>query len=685
MGINSKKIEFINCVSIFVLVLLQVFTVSYSIPVEAEPVTEAQRASPVYQADQAWQNRLVPRIAIRGQHDTLSEYAAKCKAATGIDVPQFSCSNGSEVPGQGDTPANPNPTHCDQPNVLNSRCDPGSKFQVLPGRTADAVAVAHCRKYGLPKDGDQYNDIAVIQYNKNNGALCFYQALNNLPGEDIPPPSAGYTVNWKDGKPHWKSPENTEGIGCTGCHDNGGFIRSEYLAQLKPPGHVLPNTSDGFNNLDTPVKYVGLDYKTNKSWSIVASPAPNDSGCTGCHRLAVNNHERNGLGTALNFANIATARTQASKNPHNPSSPIWMRPGQITYNVAAEASATKIRDCARVFKDSNFISVPEGCTITPLGEPWSDVDKGWHNPVAFGDARLAQGKYITPVFNQASGIFTALTVDKNGVMNVTWLDLNDGQGWHPPIAFGGNHLVPGAYITPVFKQSDTVYTALTIDKNGVMNVTWLDLNDGQGWHPPVAFGGNHLVPGAHVTPVFNQASTVFTALTADKNGVMNVAWLDLNDGQGWHPPAAFGGSHLVPGAYITPVFNQASTVFTALTADKNGVMNVTWLDLNDGQGWHPPAAFGGSHLVPGAYITPVFNQASTVFTALTADKNGVMNVAWLDLNDGQGWHPPAAFGGNHLVAGAQVTPLFNQASGIFTALTIDKNGVMNVTWLDISN
>ncbi len=53
--------------------------------------------------------------------------------------------------------------------------------------------------------------------------------------------------------------------------------------------------------------------------------------------------------------------------------------------------------------------------------------------------------------------------------------LEDNQGWHEPVAFGGDHLQPGAFVTPVFQQTDTIFTALTVDRNGRINVVWLDL------------------------------------------------------------------------------------------------------------------------------------------------------------------------------------------------------------------
>ncbi|MBK8815611.1 MAG: hypothetical protein IPN42_08960 [Methylococcaceae bacterium] len=170
--------------------------IEHSFVPTVDAVTQAQAESGLYLAYQAVlaRNHSIPSFilpSISDEHDTLQDYAEKCNKATGITVQKFSCGDGRDVPGQGDIPASfPNATHCDQPNVLNRHCDPGSKFQVLPGRTADAVAVAHCRKVGKKINEDLYNDIAVIQYNKKNGALCFYQALTNLPGKDIPPPSA---------------------------------------------------------------------------------------------------------------------------------------------------------------------------------------------------------------------------------------------------------------------------------------------------------------------------------------------------------------------------------------------------------------------------------------------------------------------------------------------------------------
>ncbi len=364
----------------------------------AQPAVVSGEDSVLFRALQEFRRR--PVLFDFAPGDRLAAYSEECRQATGISIPDFSCGAGVEVPGQGTQPGG---APCDHPNVLNGRCDPGSRFQVLPGRSADAVAVAHCRKDGLSVGDSLYNDIAVIQYNKANGALCFYQALGYgdgaLPGDNIPSPGKGDGAPWSSGQARWLSPAATHGIGCTACHDSGGFLRSNYIAQLRTPPNAMPNQADGYDNAASPLRYVGQDYASDRSWSIVTGNDPSDGGasCAACHRLAVNNvGGRGDRGTALDFALRATAATQASKNPHGPGSPIWMRPGQIVYQAAAEATAKRFHDCAAGFKASGFVTAPPGCTLTPLGLPWGAPGPTSSSSDTVGSAAAVIDYYLNP-------------------------------------------------------------------------------------------------------------------------------------------------------------------------------------------------------------------------------------------------------------------------------------------------
>jgi hypothetical protein len=272
-------------------------------------------------------------------------------------------------------------------------------------------------------------------------------------------------------------------------------------------------------------------------------------------------------------------------------------------------------------------------------------------------------------------------------MNVVWLDMNQpSPNWQGPVGFGDPHLVPGAPVSPVFEQNPGVFAALTVDQHGRMNVIWLDMNQpNPNWQGPVGFGDPHLAPGAPVSPVFEQNPGVFAALTVDRRGRMNVVWLDMNQpSPNWQGPVGFGDPHLAPGAAVSPVFEQNPGVFAALSVDQRGRMNVVWLDMNQpSPNWQGPVGFGDPHLAPGAPVSPVFEQNPGVFAALTVDRAGQMNVVWLDVNEtNPGWQGPVGFGSPHLAPGASVSPVFAQNPGVFAALTIDAQGRANVAWLD---
>lgn len=281
---------------------------------------------------------------------------------------------------------------CDKPTVLRNSCEPESTFQVL-ARTADAIAVANCRK-GVESSAGVYNDIAVIQYNRKNGALCFYQSPTNdaLDGSNISAPSKG---NEGSGIFPWQEPAETHAGGCTGCHDSGGLIRSPYLKQTG----LLPKFYEGYNNDGmNPLRYVGIDFEGDRSWTVNHETGP----CSSCHTMATNNFAQNG--TAHNFAIMANSRYQtypaempdanknSRKNDVSVNSPTWM-PGDWdsgpsgltswpdpnpyladakTYNACSKAAWFEPEDNENEHRESGFLDVPvvPGCEFRTHGQPF---------------------------------------------------------------------------------------------------------------------------------------------------------------------------------------------------------------------------------------------------------------------------------------------------------------------------
>lgn len=295
--------------------------------------------------------------------ESIQNYAAECDRYTGVSVPDFDCEAGTEVPttnahGSGEA------LTCDRPNLLNSECDPASRFQVLV-RTPDAYVVAHCRKRtvaagNLPGDG-KFADIAVIQHNDRNGATCFYQALDDhLSGK--------VTAPGKDSYP-WLAPVSAASMECVHCHDNGPILRSPYLAQITGP-NKLPGAGEFSFNRTGPYSFVGGDFAT---WRVFKVEIQGNT-CNGCHRLGVsmaNGHVNEGRGTAKVFARLATQQEPMTRqNPHSPSSPLWMTPGNAgVYSAANFAAATAIEACANQF--SSWLPLPNSsaCKITEYTTP----------------------------------------------------------------------------------------------------------------------------------------------------------------------------------------------------------------------------------------------------------------------------------------------------------------------------
>jgi hypothetical protein len=190
----------------------------------------------------------------------------------------------------------------------------------------------------------------------------------------------------------------------------------------------------------------------------------------------------------------------------------------------------------------------------------------------------------------------ALSVDRNGVLNAAFLD-GSSAGWQGPATFGNACLVPGSPVT-VFQQSSSIYMALAVDREGTLNVFSLDVSAGAGWQGPDSVGNTSLVPGSPVT-VFQQSGSTFTALMVDRNGVLNEAWLNVGDG--WQGPDTIGSACLTPGSKVT-VVAQSASVFAALMVDRNGVLNIATLDTVSGEGWQGPDTFGNATLVPGSSV-----------------------------------------------------------------------------------
>lgn len=340
-------------------------------------------------------------------NESLFETVKKCDEAAGFSVPAFDCDKGTEV--TLDTNGAPVDyfAHgkCDYPNHLNRECDPGSRFQVLRNDSKGYV-VAHCRKKGAIDGG--YNDVAVIQHNKLNGATCFYQS-------DVAAPA---TLGTPSVVPHKiRAPSDPSGTeirvqqnpaGCTSCHNNGPIIRSPYLAHLTGP-NTLPGAGDDAFNRDQKYRLVGNGASDLKIYKVDVG----SNLCTSCHRMGTTNGWSGGAGDfamrAVEAHDVGGLHAQKwdstdfstfHKHADSSASPLWMTPNPVTaskhtesFNQSNADAAQTVARCAKTFGQAQ----PAGCSITQYSGPpmgtypvgtvmWLEAADAWHfmslNPYA---------------------------------------------------------------------------------------------------------------------------------------------------------------------------------------------------------------------------------------------------------------------------------------------------------------
>jgi len=270
-----------------------------------------------------------------------------------------------------------------------------------------------------------------------------------------------------------------------------------------------------------------------------------------------------------------------------------------------------------------------------------------------------------------------LSVDESGQLNVSWV-INQGP-WQGPITIGPVGLtVAGANLATSQQFGANQTDVFLFDKNGQLNVFWIEA--ALGWNGPSTIGKTGAAnPGDHLAACAQLGGNQTDVFFIDRNGQMNVAWVD---GEGaWSGPETLGPSGLAPAGAPVAAIQQSGTQRTSVfVVDKNGQLNAFWVD---GFGsWSGPNKLGPAGLtVAGAHLTAYQQFGGTQTDVFLFDSNGQLNVFW---QDGTGnWQGPEKLGtagfansGDHLVAiqqfGLQQTDV----------LALDKSGALHVYWVD---
>jgi hypothetical protein len=243
-----------------------------------------------------------------------ADYAEQCAAEMGR-IPTFNCLNGEllDITVNGVPQSAPVPSGtCDKPvglGLAGNQCVPFSRLLTLDTGKPNVTTIAICRKY-LASNGPQdsrFDDIAMIQHDKQSGRTCFFQSHleANLDGKDVPSPS-----DRSDRASHYWQENEDGGVGpgsvpCTSCHGADPFIWSPFVAQKADLGRWNPNGKYDSN-------FAGVFGRPTQIFE------PANSACVVCHRF--------GRGPANTFSCELFVRRYTGNQPHAVNSSAFQMP-----------------------------------------------------------------------------------------------------------------------------------------------------------------------------------------------------------------------------------------------------------------------------------------------------------------------------------------------------------------------
>jgi len=303
--------------------------------------------------------------------------ASKFKALRSkVTVPSFQC-NGASGTALSSVLVNDlmtSPGHCEHSEELNTRCVKNAWLGKLVDNEYVTI-VYSCRPTSQSMGGSlldvQYNDLAVIQYGKQTGATCFYQAL---------PGSNEYqTYNATITAPS-KSPDFFDApvYYCAKCHSNGPFIRTphyDYSLTKNATGGLVEKLYNVLPSVYSINKYKPVNAGSFEVVNVGRMESGRRNGCTNCHNIgAFGAAGGDRTGFSLGFSNFMASGERKDilgggySSPTTASLPGDPEPVSAGYD---DYMASKVGGLANAKKYVEALQecftttpIPKGCTFT---------------------------------------------------------------------------------------------------------------------------------------------------------------------------------------------------------------------------------------------------------------------------------------------------------------------------------
>ena len=252
-------------------------------------------------------------------------YSCRCKAAMDGWLPapdELQCANGEEIvvyttDEAGElTEVDSDVSTCMNPTLLYGTCRPGGRLGQLTRGTVTVKWI--CRRNDFRADhadlAAPYDDVGAILYNSRNGATCWFDDMDGtgLAGDNWPDMDLSAPTGDVDAFARFFY--NTDGAGCTGCHDSDPFLFTPYLRSVKWVTDTA-YTLGGFSRVTldgSPVPADGLHLT-----------APGAAACTTCHRIAAGATCGAWAPDSLGIAKGAGYQAVMLHGAGDPTSPLW--------------------------------------------------------------------------------------------------------------------------------------------------------------------------------------------------------------------------------------------------------------------------------------------------------------------------------------------------------------------------
>ena len=128
--------------------------------------------------------------------------------------------------------------------------------------------------------------MAIVGHNRRSGATAFFQAgvLDAVDARKIPSPMGFRPLpNEPAAGDYWLSPSRTAAIACYKCHDNGPFVHSPYVDQVKVNNQLIVPVID--RNPPGPYWFVGSQAFSNWPQPKYFKKAGQNNNYTSCHAI----------------------------------------------------------------------------------------------------------------------------------------------------------------------------------------------------------------------------------------------------------------------------------------------------------------------------------------------------------------------------------------------------------------